>query len=206
MDIIVESPNLSATARHWNSAPRIVKQRITPVLRRIGLRLQQLLMDKLSNNMLNVRTGNLRRAVFYRIEQVGDDHQVRAGVDSTRAIYWRILNFGGIITPKRGQFLTIPVGPNLTSKGVARVSAREFINAPGTLGFTGSFVNRKKTAIMGTRRGSPPVPVFALKRNVRIRATGFLASARNDALSYISAEMQQAADEIVKDLSRVTAS
>lgn len=171
-------------------------------LRRIGLRLQRTMMQKVSNDVLQVRTGNLRRAIFYRVEGSEQSREVlvRAGANLTKAIYGRIQDVGGTITPRRAQFLTIPFGPNRTTNGVMRVDAREFISNPGSIGFTGSFVNRRKTAILGVRADGSVEPVFALVRFVRIKPTGYLANSLAETMPFIQEEMNLAADEVMKEM------
>ena len=170
--------------------------------RRIGLRLQRTIMQNASDALLRRRTGNLTRAVTYRLEgsESSAELVVRAGVDLSRAVYGRIQNFGGIIKPVNGKFLTIPVGVNKTGNGVMRVSAREFIRNPGSIGFTGSFVNRAKTAIMGVRENGKIEPVFALKTSVKIRKTGFVTNALAQDEDYILDQVSGAAADVTREL------
>ena len=175
MELQVTS-NAQSMSVSWNglATGSTFRKHLVDAMRRVGLQLQRTIMQNTSNALLNVRTGRLRRAIFYRVEESADGVVVRAGADLSKAPYGRIHNFGGIIRPVKAKFLTIPVGSNLTPNGVMRVNAREFISNPGSLGFTGSYVNRAKTAIMGTREGVPPEPVFALSKSVTIRPTGYV--------------------------------
>jgi len=171
-------------------------------LRRIGLQLQRTVMGHVSNDLLHVRTGTLRRAVFYRVETSGRDALVRVGADLTKAPYGRIQNVGGEVRPVRSQFLTIPLEPNLTGNGVMRVNAREFIANPGSIGFTGSFVTRLKTAIMGVRPDGSVEPVFALVKSVRIKPTGYIAHSLTENKQLIQEESDILGDELTKELAR----
>lgn len=175
---------------------------LVAALRRIGLQLQRTMMKRVSGDLLQVRTGNLRRALFYRIEESEKDREVlvRAGADLTKARYGRIHNFGGVIRPVRAQFLTIPQAPNLTGNGVMRVNAREFISNPGSIGFVGSFVNRKKTAILGVREDGQVEPVFALVKSVTIKPTGYMTGTLKAELPYVREQLGVVAEEITKEL------
>lgn len=168
--------------------------------RKIGLQLQRTIMLKTSNDVLQKRTGNLSRAIFYRLEGSGRELLVRAGVDLMKAVYGRIHEFGGVIRPVKAKFLTIPLGPNLTANGVARVSAREFINNPESLGFVSSFVNRERTVIFGKDDRGGIEAVFALKDSVTIRPTHYISNSLRQNHSFIQDELKVVAKEIVTEI------
>jgi hypothetical protein len=184
--LISVSTNAATVAANYRRAPRQIATNVVTIFRRIGAAMQrQIVTEKLNGQLLRARTGNLRRSIYWKIvldAGAGDDAQIvlTIGADKKKAVYARALEEGATITPKRGQFLTIPVGRALTAAGVARVSAREFISNPGSLGFTSSFVNKAKTAIMGVKkraRGEDLVePVFALKRSVTLPQRSYLRS------------------------------
>lgn len=75
--------------------------------------------------------------------------------------YARIQQYGGTITPKRSQYLTIPIGANLTPAGVARYSARSVPNS--------FFVKTRggKLLLMGGSKGRAR-PYFVLVKSVYI--------------------------------------
>lgn len=81
-----------------------------------------------------------------------------------------------------------------------RVNAREFISNPGSIGFTGSFVTRQKTAIMGIRSDGSVEPVFALVKSVRIKPTGYITHSLTENLPLIRAELDIVAGELTKEL------
>lgn len=201
-DITVETNAGAVSVKLKDAAAGVVTSKaLVKSFRRIGIQLQRTIMQNAAGQDLNKRSGNLHRNIFYRIEGEGTTSlTVRAGVDLARALYARILNFGGVIVPKRAKFLTIPVGPNVTGNGVMRVNARQFISNPETLGFTGSFVNRQKTAIMGVRPDGEVEPVFALMKSVTIKKTGFVSNALANNKAFIRKELDVAQDEIVKEL------
>lgn len=203
MEFSVDS-DINAVHVRWSDAAAGVftGKALLAALRRIGIQLQRTMMQKTSNDLLRVRTGNLRRAIFYRIETVAGSREalVRAGADLSKAVYGRIHNAGGTIVPVRSRFLTIPLNPNLTGNGVMRVNAREFISNPGSIGFTGSFVNRAKTVILGVRADGSIEPVFALARSVRIKPTGYITGSLEQNVPFIQDEMGLAASEIKREI------
>ena len=200
MELKLSLDGSHALIKKLEDATMLANKALLRALRRIGLRLQRTMMGKVSDDLLKVRTGNLRRAIFYRVEGREQESLVRVGVDLTKAIYGRIQNVGGEIRPVRSKFLTIPLGPNLTGSGVMRVSAREFIANPSSIGFVRSFVTRNKTAIMGVLPSGQVQPVFALVRSVRIRPTGYIERSLADDLLFIEHELDEAAVEVAKDL------
>lgn len=157
----------------YRDAPALIHSTAQRVMQRLVGRLHSyLVIRKLSGSPLKARTSNLVRAVFSRVELSGQDLVGRVGIDQAKAIYGRIHELGGTITPKSSKFLTIPVGRALTPKGAARFDAREFIagtRGGGTFhGFTGSFVNKNRTAILGVRPSGTVEAVFLLRDRVTI--------------------------------------
>lgn len=202
---MIETTTTVATARtKWSNAASGVPmgRAILSSFQRIGLQLQRTIMGSASGLKLKKRTGNLSRAIFYRVEGSPTSREilVRAGVDLSKAVYGRIHEHGGVIRPKRSKFLTIPVGQNVTPNGVVRVNAREFISNPGSLGFTGSFVNRSKTAIMGVLADGQIEPVFALKTQVTIRKTGYVSSSLGKNTSFIQAQLKVIGAEFAQEM------
>lgn len=174
MDVKIDVTGARELSVHYNDAPALIAQTTFPLMRKITQRLlTYVAQNKLRGDPLNFRTRTLTRALFNRIEINGQDVVGRVGFDLAKAKYARAVTLGAVITPKRAQFLTIPVGQALTPAGVARIDAREFIertskNGSGWRGFTSSFVNKNKTAIMGVKKSGDVEPVFALKRRVTL--------------------------------------
>lgn len=165
--------------------PASIAKAAVATMRRITTQLlAYLVQNKLSNaagagNQLHRRTATLARSAFQRVEVgAGVDLVGRVGFDLAKARYARAVTMGATITPKQASYLTIPVGEALTRSGVARFGAREFIEqtrAAGSHGgggewhgFTGSFVNKNRTAIMGIRPGGAVEPVFLLRKSVTL--------------------------------------
>lgn len=154
-------------------APRLLQPFLLDGMKRVGLEMERhVKATHLSGGSLDTRTGTLRRAVFSRTEAAGEGDAVAVvGVDLGKAPYGRIQEMGGTIRPQRASRLAIPVGEARTAKGVGRFSARDLIANPGAFGYTGAFF--RKNVLFGTR-GQQAVPLFALKPQVTIKATGYL--------------------------------
>ena len=175
-----------------------VSARLLAALRRVGLMMQRTITTKAHGFR---RTGNLPRATFYRNEghPAQQGIEVRAGVNLRVAKYGRIQELGGIVSAKNGGYLTIPVGINLTANRVARVSAREFISNPSSLGFVRSFSTGR--AIIGVTASGNLDVVFALARSVTIQPKGYIAASLAENLDPIDTELARVGDEIAGDLS-----
>jgi hypothetical protein len=197
------SSNASALSVAYSQAPRLISRTVYQVLQRIGQGLVQYVkLEKLQGQVLNARTRTTSRAVFSRIDtdESARDAVLVLGVDVSKAPGARAQEFGAVIRPKTAQFLTIPVGVNLTASGVLRVSPREFIANPSSLGFERSFVNRRKTAIMGVTRGGRAEPVFALKTQVTLPERSYLRSTISDRREWIMGQLGIGLDESLRDL------
>ena len=160
----------------YDQAQKLLPSHLYKTLQRVGAHLQRAVIARLRDaSAPKVRTGNLSRSTFVRIETSGNEILVRVGVDLMKAPQGRIQELGGRVVPTRAKYLTIPVGQALTASGVMRMNARQFIASPSALGFVGSFVNPTRTAIMGVRGDGSVEPVFALKTRVQIKPTGYLS-------------------------------
>jgi hypothetical protein len=153
-------------------------------LERVGARLHRdIVNEKLSGGgILEPRTGNLKRAVFHRVEAVSDTlASVGLGFDLSIAPYGRIQELGGVITPKIGAALAIPLEAMQTAKGVARGTAREVKDNPEAFGYTGTFIRKgvifgrlslygKLTKDQARLAEGNIVPLFVLKTSVTLEA------------------------------------
>lgn len=194
--------NGAQVAIRYHEAPKLIAKSVVKIMRTIGATLVSYAgREKLSGQVLGVRTGNTRRALFYRIfvDAAERDVVLVFGADTRKAPGAAANEYGATIVPKTSTFLTVPLDPALTGKGVARVSAREFIANPQSLGFESSFVNRRKTAILGVRDGGPGgfdddsdrevVPVFALVKRVVLPERSFLRSSVRDKRAWIGEQL-----------------
>lgn len=124
--------------------------------------------DQLSGNPLKVRSGRLRSSISAFTARTATGVE---GTVGTNVPYARIHEYGGEITPKKGQYLTIPLAAALTGAGVLRKPARDW---PDT------FVMRSKAGnllIMQKRKGDDMIPLFVLKKRVNISEKRMFRSA-----------------------------
>jgi hypothetical protein len=141
-------------------------------------------VNHLSGQDLDVRTGNLRRAIFHEVGRLqGGDAYARIGADIKKAPYARVHELGGTIRPKKSRYLTIPLTAAQTKKGVARFSARDVIQNPAGFGYTGTFVHNH--VIFGKKLSGGIEPLFALKDSVTIKAVGYLSRSANEKRAWV---------------------
>ena len=166
--------NAGALALQYQDAPKLIAANILKTLRDIGLKLVNVVQrEHLSGQDVAVRTGTLRRAVFSRVEIDGQNGAlVRVGVDAAKALYGRVQEFGGTITPTRGSYLTVPLDAAKTAGGVARFTARQVKDTPEAFGYKSTFIHNG--VIFGSRGKNSIVPLFALKSSVRIEPKAYL--------------------------------
>jgi hypothetical protein len=180
--------------------PPAVSRQLEEALRLRALpRIEKAAIANVRGGVLDTRTGNLARSFFRRIERVGEALVGRVGVDRAKAIYGRVQELGGVIRPKRAKHLAIPVGAALTPSGVARFTAREFMENPEAFGFRSAFTNERVTALMGVRRNKSIEPVFALKDEVTIPAAGYLRKAFTSTRDQIVADLREGVRRALRD-------
>lgn len=192
--------NAGEVAVDYGTASKLVAANAFQRLRSIGATLvRAIAKDKLSaggaagtGQGLVRRTGNLTRALFYKLRLQGTEMVLTVGADGKKAAYAAIQEEGGTVRPVRSENLAIPLDAARTARGVARMSAREFIANPQALGFDGTFVNPMKTAIMGVK-GETIQPVFALKKEVRIPARHYIRDTVFERRTWILEELGAAA-------------
>ena len=183
------STNAASVSVRYTDAPKLVATTVVQTFRRIGAGLQRhAVREKLNGQVLERRTGTLARALFSQIWLDGKDAVLTFGADKAKAKGAAIQEYGGTIRPTHAQHLAIPLDAARTAKGVARLSAREFIAHPESLGFESTFVNKRRTAIMGVRGGEAE-PVFALKTSVTLPARSYLRSTVDDKRAWILAQL-----------------
>ncbi len=197
--------NAAEVAVRYDKAPALISTTLVKVLRRIGAGLERhVKREKLQGQVLTRRTGTLMRAIYTKIllEASARDAVLVLGADTKKAAGARLQEYGGVVVPRNAQYLTIPLDAARTSAGVARLSASEFIRNPQALGFDHSFVNKRKTVIMGARDvGGETVaePVFALKKRVVIPERSYLRSSVRDRKAAILQELGLGTKEAVTE-------
>lgn len=157
--------------------------------------------DYLSGQSLKTRTGNLRRAVA---GWMAGDLDAVIGVRDGAAVdrYKWLLgdnpeNQPRVIRPKKGKYLTIPIGEALTASGVLKpkysVGLRQidggfFLRSKGQLLFC---IRRGKTSRAKIR------PLFVLKTSVEVYDTGALPDGVLDNLDLMTDAIQEEIDDIL---------
>lgn len=107
------------------------------------------------------RTGALVRS--FEVVVTGTDVDDLRGTLGTDSKYAAIHEYGGRITPTRGQYLAIPLAAALTRAGVTRDEPRSYSDA--------FFItSRSGTLLLVRRAGGGIEPLFAMKRSVTIPA------------------------------------
>jgi hypothetical protein len=191
LDLKIDVSGLRAAVTRLQRAPAAVQAGMTAGLRRGVIRVHGDAVQRLrGGNPLRTRTGNLARALFWRVEQSAEAIVGRVGYDRAKAIYGRIQELGGVITPKRAKHLTIPVGAALTGSGVPRFTARDLLANPKAFGFRSAFVTPRHTAIVGVRADRSLEALFALKDRVELPARPVLGPALHDNEDQLRADIR----------------
>lgn len=125
-----------------------------------------------AGKLLKVRSGRLRASIAGTTRIRNDVFEIvlRAGGEGDANVsYAAIHEYGGIIRPKRGRFLTIPLKPAKTARGVSRFrSARD---VPGL-----ALVQSKKGQYMLVKSDTGE-PWYLLRQRVAIPARPYLLPA-----------------------------
>ena len=153
--------------RVFAKAPTSTLKRMTRALNDDGREWEGDMIERMRSGVtsgggLRVRSGALRRSLGYRVTSrtQGGTGGIGLRVFSAGVTYAPIQELGGVITPKRAKWLTIPLPPNMTPAGVTRLTAREVINKGGFFA-----TSKKGNLLIFNRAGEPQ---FVLKKKVRI--------------------------------------
>jgi phage gpG-like protein len=147
-------------------------------------------MEKLSGQVLHVRSGRLRSSISHRLEPIGQDLTARVG---TNLVYARIHEFGGTITPKRAANLAIPTEIAKTPAGVPRYTARQLIAAPSRGGFVRTFFRNRK--LYGVTRSGKVRAVFVLVKSLTLPERSYMRSSLNEKRAEIIQTISAAVSE-----------
>lgn len=211
--IRIEAAGARELVVRLEGAPAVVIGTLRAQLNKAAVRLYNLASQKVNNQLLQVRTAHLARALFWRVEPVTGGFLARIGVDTAKARYGRAHELGAVITPKRAKNLTIPVPGGLpgahmpsaqesalTKSGVPRFTAREFISSDGRVaGFTSSFVNKNKTAIYGLRKAGDYAKIFLLRQQVALPQRSFLASTLDENRERLMGDLQASVEAAFRE-------
>jgi len=150
--------------------------------------------EKLSGQVLHVRSGRLRSSISHRLEPIGQDLTARVG---TNLVYARIHEFGGTITPKRAANLAIPTDIAKTPAGVPRYTARQLIANPGIGGFVRTFFRNRK--LYGVTRGGRVRAAFVLVKSLTLPERSYMRTAlrekQHEIVQTIAAAVNRALQE-----------
>jgi hypothetical protein len=184
-------PNFKQTVRELGSMGENLLASCHEGLRKaVKVAAGRVVSDYLSGQALRRRTGTLSRAVdgwmAGPLEGVVGVHK-NSGTDKYK---WLLGDEQMTITPKNAQFLTIPVGENLTGAGVARfISPRQVPD--------GFFFKSKAGRLMfGRKQGKRGKirPMFVLVKNVFIQGSGALYDGVMNSLDDMAGEIDKAVD------------
>lgn len=110
---------------------------------------------------------------------------------------WLLSDEEKTIIPKKGKFLTVPIGESLTSTGRLKDKYSE-----GLRSITEGFFVRAKTGglLFGIKHGKRGKfrPLFVLVKSVLVQGTGALYDGVDDSLDDITEQMQAEIDRKVK--------
>ena len=147
------------------------------------------------NSRIQVRTGKLRQSIVGRVQ--GEKDLTKLAVLLTagnRSVpYARIQEMGGVVRPRRARNLRIPLPHILTGAGA--VKGKYQIYNQGGKWMTGdgkpTWISRSGRAIM-VNEGGRPTPIWALKREVKLKPRLGLGSAINDGSDMMRTEVLRA--------------
>lgn len=138
----------------------------------VGVKGEEILQEITAGEVLKRRTGDLSRGMQSKITGEGNNlvlhigNRVRTG---ERVPYADIHEKGGTVKPRHGKYLTVPLPPALTARGVLRKPARSWDN-------TFVFKSKAGNLIIGQKRGKrgKVISLFVLKKRVDIPARGYM--------------------------------
>lgn len=173
------------------SMPERVEARVRKVARETGLRMER--EGKLNaTRRLNKRTGNLRDSIIAPVQPDPDGLVValsagRPVQGAADVVYARIQEYGGVVTPKRVKWLTIPDEALQTRAKNTRVpSARDY---PGELRFV---LDSPVHARLVETVGGETLTRYRLRKKVEIRPKYYLRDAFDKVLEGVPKHLQAA--------------
>ena len=176
-------------------AGKAIRQGMIFAMKRSTIRLADYIAEhKLSGQKLRVRTGGLRRSLQEkRAKKVQERGDGVIGIVGTNLKYAAIHEYGGTIRPKRAKWLAIPLKGALTARGVARGGPRDFKNTFFAMSKNGNLIMFSKS--MGSI-----IPLFALKKEVKIPKVSYMKSGlkekTNDIIKFFSEDIQKEVSRI----------
>lgn len=168
--------NFETVQRELTWLPKKLFPKVKEAFRRFAFNLQKRMVDAASGQRLKRRSGELARGFIPKVG--GNSLKTIFAQVSNSVRYVAVHEFGGIIKPVKAKWLTIPLPKNQTASGVTRKTARGLFTEGNAFIHKGViFENRGKTKAGKDRK---PVPMFALKKQVKIPARlGFMQAAEH---------------------------
>jgi len=170
------------------SNPRVARR----ALGQIGARVQRTIQTRfLSGQVLNVRSGGLRRSVTTDASDL--PRSISVGTPSPAAPTHEA---GAVIRPRRARLLTIPLDAAQTGAGVARFTARGAARQ-----FDATFWQRSRAGnlILFGKRGDQLVPLFLGLRKVTIPQRSFMEPALEREREGMSAVWAAEAERAIRE-------
>jgi len=163
MEVKVKVEGAEKLAKELKLLPLKVRKKAAQAMKEVltgavGYVIKKHLTGGTTKTRLGVRTGNLRRSIRWKV----NESRLEGEFGSYDTSYAAIHEFGGTIRPKRGRYLAIPFRSGKTPAGVWK-SPRLFEN---------TFV--RKNIIFQKRGKDKIVPLFVLKKSVKIPARPFI--------------------------------
>ena len=176
------------TPEQFASKLRAVGQ--TGVARAVGraLTATALIAEGEAKGRAPVLSGHLRRSISGIVRQgaQGPEAVVRAGgrvEGAADVVYAGVHEYGATITPKRGKYLRIPLGPAKTQAGLDRYPTPLRVSGAGLF-----FVRKSKAGRLLLIHKPSGVPWYMLVPSVTIRARPFLRPGAEEAARRLPAQ------------------
>jgi phage gpG-like protein len=153
--------------------------------------------DTLSGQVLKVRSGRLRGSIQGVVDKSALIGAVGSGarIGAERVKYATIHVFGGVIKPKKGKYLAIPLRAAKTKSGATLRG-----NAIGPRDFQNTFVRRSKmgSLLIFQSKGKSIVPLFVLKRSVTIPRRDYIKATSEGVQREIGQIFKRSLDKVMK--------
>jgi phage gpG-like protein len=200
------------TAAGLSQALTLLKEELSPALRESLLLVtrtaQKVYLSGPRPERLGVRTGRLRSSLEERssdnIFAISEQGAQLSGTVGTSVEYAEIHERGGIIRPKRSQYLAVPTSLAQTASGVTKSQydrpLRQIPNLFIRRSKSGVLYAAERTAATGHQRRSSFRVLFWLVRSVRIPARPFLSTALRDSTQAITQRFTGAAQRVEQRL------
>lgn len=165
-------PDLRAAARHYFATADRLRRDVQVALVAVALKGEAEAKENATARP-RVRAGMLRRSIKGRARETtkGVEVILQAG-GGPAGRYAAIQEHGGVVRPTRGRYLAMPIGPALTSSGVARHRSPRDVDGLRFVPIRGGSMG-----LLVRDAGDRSDIWYILLRRVRVPATRFLGRA-----------------------------